>query len=1150
MDPPPYDVNCPVCLEMFEDACQSTCCGQHVCGQCTTRLSKDPCPFCRQAKFGAAPDKFFMRQLLGLQVECRNSKRGCPWSGDLRALKQHIEETCRKNFAKCQHCSFECPHKAFPEHIPVCAEAPQVCPNRCPATGVRRKHLKHHLEQECVLRVVHGARGAVPHAANQYIQVAPLTVTMTNYSQYIETGNTWYSPPFYTHKNGYKVQLRVDANWYKKSYVSVLVCVLKGEYDNKLTWPLHAQVKVALYNWKTKKPFFSKVLHLPGDAFCSVNTTNLPASWGRGECEFISHAILASDVAKNTEYVQHDCLNFQIGKVTIIKAPEIPQLPLWAGNSSFVVPSFRSMKEKNLVFYGSPIHTHKAGYKLCPRVDPNGFGKGKGTHVSVSCTLMRGEHDGTLHWPIEADVFVEMLNWREDKNHKRYTVSLNQGANIKAISRVPVDGIAEDYFGSATFATHASLSYDVTTNTQFLNAGCLLFKVRSATSYLDKASARKLPAWMDKAMGSPYPCLTVAEFAKRKLFGNSYYSLPFYSHQNGYKMQFQVCAAKGGSVVLHLYLMKGPNDDWLQWPFRGDVVIELVNWRSDKGHHSRLLSLSSECTNSACERVRSGDRGMCWDHGNFISHDSLPFNAETGTEYLLDDCLHFRVKEVAVYSTQTLNRVPVWQTHSSAYFQFTVNKFARRKSLKSEYYSPVFYTHHGGYKMRLEVNLHKQGQYISVYARVLKGENDAILDWPIRANVVVELLNWRQDINHHSYSICFHERVSNDFNGRVLVGDSASSGWGTASFITRNSLTYNHSTNTEYLQDDCLCFRVKVVAYSTALTNKVPRWLAPNTPACFTITDVAERMQSGNKYYSPPFVAAKYKMCLSVYCGGFSAAKGKHLSMYACLLKGEDDDALEWPFCGDVTIEILNWRGDNGHYKKALQLDSPDDDSHARVVTEVMAPGGYGDSEFIPLSSLSNYLEDQCMCIRVSSVANYNTPLRSKTPSWQNWLKLSFSSTCPLEFTVTGFSSRLANGSVCYSPPFYTHSKGYKMRLEVTPGASGENRGHMSIFAHLMAGEYDASLKWPMNVDLSVEVVNWATDSFHILERINFGSADRGNRARIPEGSKSTSGWGHVKFCSHVKLFDGGRGRIQYVQDDCVRIRVKGAIIRSRKGLL
>ena len=978
-EPPPYDIKCPQCSKLFEDAHLTTCCGRHVCGQCCSNLKNSQCPFCKKSRFSSTADDFFTNQFLGLQVECHYSRRGCPWSGDLRALKQHVEETCRKA-SICQHCSFECAHQAFPEHVPVCAEAPQPCPNRCSATGVKRKHLKRHLEQECVLRVV--GSDTVRHAANQCIQVAPLAVTMTSYSQYVSTGNTWYSPPFYTHKNGYKVHLRVDADLYKNhGHVSVLVCVLKGEYDSTLTWPLYAEVKVALYNWRTNKPLFSKVLHLPGDAFCSMNTTNLPASWGSGDLEFISHASLAPDLANNVEYIQHDCLNFQIEEVTIVKVPAIPKLPLWAGDSCFAVPL---MKQKGLAFFGPPIYTHRGGYKLCPYVRPNG---GKGTHVSVYCILMRGEHDDALPWPVEADVVLEMLNWRENKNHKRHTFTLSHGAGGAEVStRVPIDGIAEYGRGATTFAAHSSLSYNATANTQYLTEDCLLFKVVSCTAYLDRASAS--PAWMNPAvMGSPYPCFTVSEFAKRKAFYNHYYSPPFYS-QSG----------------------------------------------------------------------------------------------------------------------------------------------------------------HGGYNVRLKIrpSANEQSQHISLHGRLLKGENDATLDWPFCGDVVVELLNWRQDANHHRHTISFHERVPSEASGRVLVGDRASRRLGTGSFISHDSLAHNHSTNTEYLQDDCLCFRVKVVAYSTALTNKVPRWQPPNTPACFTITDVAKRRESGNLYYSPPFVVAKYKMCLSVYCGGVGAGKGTHISMYACLLKGEDDDSLEWPFCGDITVEVLNWHGDHDHYKNVLSLDSPDCPSHARVMTEATESAGYGKPQFMPLSTLSSkYLEDECMRLRVSSVVRYNTPaLMSKTPRWQNWFNTSFG--WPLAFTVTGFSSRLENGSRCYSPPFYTHSRGYKMRLKVIPGESEEEEGNMSVYAQLMAGEYDSSLQWPMNVDLTVEMVNWARNSSHVTKTINFGTAPINCHTRVPKESKvATSACGYGKICSHATLFGGTRD-IVYVEDDCVHIRVKEAVVHSR----
>jgi hypothetical protein len=286
-------------------------------------------------------------------------------------------------------------------------------------------------------------------------------------------------------------------------------------------------------------------------------------------------------------------------------------------------------------------------------------------------------------------------------------------------------------------------------------------------------------------------------------------------------------------------------------------------------------------------------------------------------------------------------------------------------------------------------------------------------------------------------------------------------------------------------------------------------------------------------------------MCLNVCCGGYGAGKGTHVSMYACLLKGEEDDSLEWPFCGDITVEVLNWHGDHGHYKKVITLDSPDDDTCSRVMTGVMSPTGFGEPQFISLSTLtSQYLEDDCMRVCVSSVVSYNTPLRYKTPRWLNWWNRS--SRWPLAFTVTGFSHRLENGSRCYSPAFYTHSKGYKMRLEVTPGASGEDKGNMSIRARLMAGEYDSSLQWPVNVDLTVEVVNWAANSSHITKIINFGGKDTDCFSRVPEGSKvARHCHGYGRFCSHATLRVTTRN-IAYVEEDCVHVRVREAKVHSR----
>ncbi len=60
-------------------------------------------------------------------------------------------------------------------------------------------------------------------------------------------------------------------------------------------------------------------------------------------------------------------------------------------------------------------------------------------------------------------------------------------------------------------------------------------------------------------------------------------------------------------------------------------------------------------------------------------------------------------------------------------------------------------------------------------------------------------------------------------------------------------------------------------------------------------------------YSSPFYTSLKgYKLCLSFAVNGIGDGKGNHVSVYACLMKGEYDDSLTWPFLGTVTFELLN----------------------------------------------------------------------------------------------------------------------------------------------------------------------------------------------------------------------------------------------------
>ena len=176
--------------------------------------------------------------------------------------------------------------------------------------------------------------------------------------------------------------------------------------------------------------------------------------------------------------------------------------------------------------------------------------------------------------------------------------------------------------------------------------------------------------------------------------------------------------------------------------------------------------------------------------------------------------------DVAVYYISLLHKTQSWQdphTATQSVCDFTLTEFTKRKQFNNNYYSPPFYSHPHGYKLCIRVYANGRHSaketHISVYAYLMKGEyNDSVLDWPFEGDIIVELINWREDKNHLSHAIVFNQQIEPKHSSRVTEGDISQHGWGSChDAFPHSSFLYNPVTNTEYLQDDCLRFRVREV---------------------------------------------------------------------------------------------------------------------------------------------------------------------------------------------------------------------------------------------------------------------------------------------------------------------------------------------------
>ena len=144
-------------------------------------------------------------------------------------------------------------------------------------------------------------------------------------------------------------------------------------------------------------------------------------------------------------------------------------------------------------------------------------------------------------------------------------------------------------------------------------------------------------------------------FKEKKKNEEAWHSDPVYSHFGGYKMCLCVrpngnSSCKGTHISVYVCLMKGDNDDNLKFPFKGHIVVSLLNQLEDKNHHiKKLWSPDSNVPEVVSGRVKTGERiSKGWGHPDFLPRNSLDYNSDKNCQYLMKDCLFLRVDQLQI----------------------------------------------------------------------------------------------------------------------------------------------------------------------------------------------------------------------------------------------------------------------------------------------------------------------------------------------------------------------------------------------------------------------------------------------------------------------------------------------------------------------
>jgi len=140
---------------------------------------------------------------------------------------------------------------------------------------------------------------------------------------------------------------------------------------------------------------------------------------------------------------------------------------------TFEVSEYQKKKEGNKLFISPSFYTSPNGYHMAVRVDANGGGDGKGTHVSVYAPILEGKYDAELKWPFIGKVTLTLLNQLEDNNHHIIAVPFTAEANTQAMKSPRGAGAR----GRKRFIPHFKLFHDPVENTQYLKDDTLYFRV-------------------------------------------------------------------------------------------------------------------------------------------------------------------------------------------------------------------------------------------------------------------------------------------------------------------------------------------------------------------------------------------------------------------------------------------------------------------------------------------------------------------------------------------------------------------------------------------------------------------------------------------------------------------------------------------------
>ncbi|XP_077319833.1 TNF receptor-associated factor 3 isoform X2 [Lithobates pipiens] len=442
---------------------RQTECGHRFCETCMNSLLSSPSPQCMACEEIIIKDKVFKdnccrREVLALQMYCRNDTRGCKEQitlGNLlihlksdcqfeelpcpradckdkvfrKDLSEHIEKKCKYREMPCQYCKNQVPLAEMQKHEEMdCPSVVVSCPHKCSVKSLLRSELNAHLA-ECVnapstcsfKRYGCSFKGTnqqiKAHEASSAVQHVNL---MKEWSSFLES----------------KVSLLQNESSDKNKSIQILhkqMCNFEVEIERHKEMLRNNEAKIhqlqrVIEGQAEKLKDLDKEIHSlrqTGEDADNIKSSLESLQARLTQLETISKTAAAwNPGVLETQINRHD----QMLSVHDIRLADMDlrfQVLETASYNGILIWKIRDYKRrkqeavmgKTLSLYSQPFYTGYFGYKMCARVYLNGDGMGKNTHLSLFFVIMRGEYDSLLPWPFKQKVSLMLMDQGPSRRH-------------------------------------------------------------------------------------------------------------------------------------------------------------------------------------------------------------------------------------------------------------------------------------------------------------------------------------------------------------------------------------------------------------------------------------------------------------------------------------------------------------------------------------------------------------------------------------------------------------------------------------------------------------------------------------------------------------------------------------------------------------